>query len=89
MKLMLLTLKRRAELMEVELAERDHAVVRVPLGARRAPRREFGGMVPRPRFDQIAAAEFERPLLASEAPVVPDGLPHEALVAMVRRLERG
>ena len=87
MKLMLV-LKRRSDLFDADLTERGHGVIRVPGGAWRGPRREVGGMVPRPRFDQIAVAEFERALLAGKAPVVPDGLPHEALVAMVRRLER-
>jgi hypothetical protein len=92
MKLML-TLKRRAGLKVVEyLDERGHGVIRVPAGAWRAPRREVGGMVPRPDFGasaiaRLAAAMVEAKVTGWEPPSIPDGMASGDVTAAVRIVE--
>jgi hypothetical protein len=81
MKLML-TLKRRGELMDAELPERDtrerrgHRGISVPLAAWRAPRREQGG-IPfggPSAIARLAAAIVEaKEVTGCEPPFIPDG----------------
>lgn len=91
----MLTLKRRGELMDAELPERDtrerrgHGGISVPLAAWRAPRREQGG-IPfggPSQIARLAAAMVEAKVTGCEPPSIPDGMASGDVTATVRIVE--
>jgi hypothetical protein len=97
MKLMM-TLKRRGELMDAEMPERGtrtpserrgHGGISVPFAAWRAPRREQGG-IPfggPSQIARLAAAMVEAKVTGCEPPTVPDGMSSGDVTTAVRIVE--